>query len=617
MAGSDKTAALLANSHEPQQQDEHRRQRHQHGEQRRLLLVRNLGIFLLCIPVLLVFLCTAIYFYGIECPSNDSTAHHQAHAHHQEYLTMYPVNNKHNAAADSTMPTEEQAEREHLVFNGTHWFRPTVVLVSVDGFRADYLDRNITPALRHIGKQGLRADYMIPSFPSSTFPNHYTIVTGLYPGSHGIVSNEFYDSQLNDTFVYKDATKNVQTKWWEGGEPIWVTAEKQGLRAGIDMWPGSTAVIHGSKPSYLIPFSNNVHPTEKTQQLLEWLDMPFERRPSFLATYMPEVDSAAHKLGPDAKQVNDAISMVDEALGDLWAAIAQRNLTNIVNLMIVSDHGMAASRAHKNAVYLDDYIDTDRVSGVYGWPLAGIQPKDLNDVPDMYSKLKAGSKGQPWKVYLREDVPERFHYTHPTRIAPIIVVPEVPYYVTTRASGRYHMRRYRSEDQYPIMGVHGYDNMHPLMRATFVAVGPAFRSRDTKAPPFHTAKTLWSANTTMQFGEDSEGVHIQMADGAPDSSNSVSAEQIIDDGALVSDMDAEQDYLDLVRNALVSSPRNSYRAENDWLWGEGDLSEAQLRNIRSPPFENVELYGLMTKILGLVPAPNNGTAQFSRWWLKN
>ncbi|KAJ1844148.1 hypothetical protein LPJ73_005258, partial [Coemansia sp. RSA 2703] len=324
--------------------------RHLGRENRRgMQLVRGVGVLLLSIPVLLLLMCSGIYLFGSECPEMGDKARRPEH----EYLSLYPVTK--NASRTHT---------DGLLSNGTHMFRPTVILVSIDGFRADYLDRGISPSLVHLGKQGLRADYMVPSFPSSTFPNHYTIATGLYPGTHGIVSNVFYDSQLNDTFVYKDMRKNTESKWWEGGEPIWVTAEKQGVKAGIDMWPGSTAVIRGHKPSYVIPYSDRVHPTEKTQQILEWLDLPLERRPAFLATYMPEVDSAAHSLGPDAKKVNEAIQMVDEALGDLWKAIEQRNLTKVVNLMVVSDHGMAASRAQTNAVYLDDIIDVRRLRGL-------------------------------------------------------------------------------------------------------------------------------------------------------------------------------------------------------------------------------------------------------------
>ncbi|KAJ2414090.1 hypothetical protein H4218_004092 [Coemansia sp. IMI 209128] len=580
----EKTSLIAVTHDSPGRSPSTRQERSKH-----LAIARGVGIFLLSIPTGLLLLCLGSYIYGRACPAASTHRPHGA----PEYLSLNPVNKHH--AAETHSPANQR-----LISNGTHWFKPTIILVSLDGFRADYLDRGITPELLHIGRKGLRADYMIPSFPSSTFPNHYSIATGLYPGSHGMVSNEFYDSVLNDTFSYKDAKKNLESRWWEGGEPIWVTAEKQGQISAINMWPGSTAVIHGYKPTYVVPFSHGVAPLKKISQLMEWLDLPQAARPSFLATYMPEVDSAAHQVGPDSKQVNEAVQLVDGALGELWRQIAQRNLTHIVNLMVVSDHGMAATQAHKYAIYVDDIIDVSKVRGIYGWPLGGVQPKNNADTLPMYRKLKRASKGKPWAVYLRENIPERFHYTHQARIAPIMIIPELPYYVTTMASDKFHAELLGSKEEFPVTGAHGYDNLHPLMRATFLAAGPAFRSRDVSAPPLPAGNELVSIQGGAAKGQ-------------------VEA----DDGSHISDMDAMQDYLALVRNALVSGPDHTtpragakHQAEYDAMWGESHLSEAQLRNIRYPPFENVELYGMMTRILDLKPAPNNGTTEFSRWWLQ-
>ncbi|KAJ1997603.1 hypothetical protein H4R26_005774, partial [Coemansia thaxteri] len=437
MAAREKTG-LVAATHEPPSlsQDPPRHRQPRSRQQQQLAVARRVCAFLILIPATLLLLCFGAYHFGRECP------HESVQGAPEGYLSLYPVNKHHIAEAHSS-------DSKSLVSNGTHWFYPTLIVVSLDGFRADYLDRGITPELLNIGRNGLRADYMIPSFPSSTFPNHYTIVTGLYPGSHGIVANEFYDSKLNDSFSYKDVQKNLDSKWWEGGEPIWVTAERQGLKTAINMWPGSTAVIHGFKPSYLVPYANDVPPAAKVDQLLQWMDLPLEARPSFLATYMPEVDSAAHKVGPDAKPVNDAIHLVDGALGDLWKNISQRNLTHIVNLMVVSDHGMAGTQPSRYSIYLDDIIDMNKLRGIYGWPLAGLEPKNSADVPSMYRKLKRASRGRPWSVYLRENIPERFHYTHQLRVAPIMVIPELPYVVTTRASERLHAKHLNPGDELP------------------------------------------------------------------------------------------------------------------------------------------------------------------------
>ncbi|KAJ1728326.1 hypothetical protein LPJ61_004091 [Coemansia biformis] len=565
------------------------------GLRGRLTVVRGVGLLLLAIPALLVLLCVGAYIYNVECPADGPMPHAKP-----DYLSMWPVN-KHDSG-DAPVG----AEARGLVSNGTHLFRPTLVLVSLDGFRADYLGRGLTPNLVRLGRQGLRADYMVPSFPSSTFPNHYSIVTGLYPGSHGIVSNSFYDTALNDTFVYSNSTLNLQSRWWEGGEPIWVTAERQGVKAAIDMWPGSTAAIRNTRPSYVLPFEDGVAPETKTRQLLEWLDLPLDRRPSFLAAYMPEVDHAGHAAGPDSEQVNSALQLVDGALGELWKQIATRNLTHIVNLMVVSDHGMTTAVPHKNAIYLDDIIDVSKLVGIYGWPLGGIQPKDDSDIPELFAKLKQASSGQPWKVYLRDELPQRYHYTHKTRVAPVLVIPDIHYYVTTRANDKTAGGSPGPGKGEQVIGLHGYDNQNPFMRATFVAVGPAFRARD--AAPSSANASQPEDMVQIQAGSMRRMLAVR---------SDVGKEQMPDSGAHVSDMSAEQEYLELVRGALVSSPGRParYRAEYDNLWGDEHLGEAALRNIRHPPFENVELYGLMARILGVTPAPNNGTSEFSSWWL--
>ncbi|KAJ2640344.1 hypothetical protein GGF44_002586 [Coemansia sp. RSA 1694] len=604
MAAHESPGRTRAMTRTMQQQQREERSRH-------LFVARGVGIFLLLIPAGILLLCLGTYLYGGECPAAGGPGPHAK----PDYLSMNPANKHHPGDAHGVGQGGAR-----LVSNGTHWFQPTLILVSLDGFRADYLDRGITPELLRLGRRGLRADYMTPSFPSSTFPNHYSIATGLYPGAHGIVANVFYDTELNDTFVYTDSKTNIKPQWWEGGEPIWVTAEKQGQRAAIDMWPGSTAVIRGSKPSYVVPYASGVPPLAKIGQLVEWLDLAQDRRPSFLAAYMPEVDSAAHMLGPDAQAVNDAVRLVDGAVGELWRQIARRNLTHIVNVMVVSDHGMAATQAHKYAIYVDDIIDVARLRGIYGWPLGAIQPLDSADIQPMYRRLKRASRGQPWAVYLREDVPARFHYAHKSRVAPIMLIPELPYYVTTRASDKFHAAKLGSREEFPVTGAHGYDNLHPLMRATFLAAGPAFRSRDVTAPPLSPPPPLPPLPLPPLLRSEDGSARGQVE---------------VDDGSRVSDMNAMQDYLDLVRNVLVAGPPSSpssssssaltsprrtssagYQAEYDAMWGEDHLSESALRNIRHPPFENVELYAMMARILGLKPAPNNGTAEFSRWWLR-
>jgi predicted AlkP superfamily pyrophosphatase or phosphodiesterase len=170
---------------------------------------------------------------------------------------------------------------------------------------------------------------------SVTFPNHYTIATGLYPESHGIVANEFYDPVLKDDFFYVNPNKSVDSKWWKG-EPIWVTTVKQKQKSGVSMWVGSASVIGGYTPTYLHSYKNNISLNERVDHLTNWLDMKLEDRPTFLAGYVSIIDSIGHKFGPDSQEVNDALKSADEYVKNLLNKIEERNLTDIVNIIFVS-----------------------------------------------------------------------------------------------------------------------------------------------------------------------------------------------------------------------------------------------------------------------------------------
>ncbi|KAJ2654381.1 hypothetical protein IWW48_006140 [Coemansia sp. RSA 1200] len=294
---------------------------------------------------------------------------------------------------------------------------------------------------------------------------------------------------------------------------------------------------------------------------------------------MPEIGGAAHKMGPNNPSVYNATRLVD----------------TVTSRLVIGIECLVCKSGTKH-------------------------------VSQIYARLKAASVGQPWTVYLRDEIPARFHYTFASRIAPIFVVPEPPFYVTTRANDAFYSSQlgvFAGPKTGAPMGAHGYDNFHPLMRATFVAAGPAFSSRE-------------STPSVALAGDGSDTVHI-MGNNVVVSLALPAQNQVIGDpeagdvGSRVSDIGAMQDYLELVRSAFISNAyadkkhnekkkppdvASPYRGVNDHLWGNSMLSDAQLRNIRHPPFENVELYGLMAKILHLAPAPNNGTAAFSSWWLR-
>ncbi|KAJ3299779.1 hypothetical protein HK104_007057 [Borealophlyctis nickersoniae] len=311
----------------------------------------------------------------------------------------------------------------NAAMGGLDSYNGTVILVSFDGFRAEYLTRNLTPALARLGARGVTADYMTPSFPSITFPNHYTIVTGLYPESHGIVGNVFYDPVINDTFIYVDPSRNSQGKWW-GGEPIWVTAIKQGLKAGTCMWPGSEAPIQGIRPTYWMKYRHTMPLPQRVDLLMSWLDKPAAERPKFLTVYIPDVDSAGHEYGVYSKQVNDSLVRVDTALNYLLTSLQSRNLQSRVNVIVVSDHGMADT-SNDRLVFLDDYIAVDNVTIVENLPILMLYPQNENDTSKIVEQLRNGSQSTGhFRAYRKEDVPEEFHYSHSDRIGPIVVVPE-------------------------------------------------------------------------------------------------------------------------------------------------------------------------------------------------
>ncbi len=233
--------------------------------------------------------------------------------------------------------------------------KPTVILISLDGFRYDYLDKYSPPTLSRLAREGVRAKSMIPSFPTKTFPNHYTIVTGLYPQNHGIVENNVYDFGEVMSMSKREEVQNP--RWW-GGEPIWVTAEKQGQRASSYFWPGSEAKIQNTYSTYWRNYNGRVPNKMRIDELLRYLDEPADKRPTFLATYFSTTDDVGHEFGPDAVETKYAVMEVDEYIDHLMKGLRARQIENKVNLIIVSDHGMA-NVYPKKVTLLDDYIDFD------------------------------------------------------------------------------------------------------------------------------------------------------------------------------------------------------------------------------------------------------------------
>ncbi|PPJ49563.1 hypothetical protein CBER1_01919 [Cercospora berteroae] len=381
--------------------------------------------------------------------------------------------------------------------NGTHDFAPTTILISLDGFRADFLHRGLTPTLSSFVQQGVSPKYMMPSFPSLTFPNHFTLVTGKYPSEHGIVGNNFWDPVMRKQFTYTNSSLSMVPEYWNA-EPIWETAELQGVRAAIHMWPGSEAHIGAVEPAYVDKFNMHEELGNKVNRILGWLDLPGPSdtgasnetpRPQLIAAYVPNVDSDGHKYGPNSTYIRSTIAEVDGMLGSLFSGIEDRNLTDIINVVVVSDHGMATTSTTR-LIQLDDIVDLKEIEHMDGWPLYGLRPFDQSEkkLKELYNGLKkqeALHEGK-FKVYLRDhDMPDRYHFTNNQRIAPLWIVPEAGWAIAPKSEFDV-VEGLKNGEVFAPLGLHGYDNDHPLMRAIFVARGPAFpHPEGSEVEPFY------------------------------------------------------------------------------------------------------------------------------------
>ncbi|XP_046561055.1 glycerophosphocholine cholinephosphodiesterase ENPP6-like [Haliotis rubra] len=343
-------------------------------------------------------------------------------------------------------------------------FKNKLLLVSMDGFRWDYLNNaSSTPHFHMFGDGGVRATYMNASFPTLTFPNHYTIVTGLWEESHGIVGNYMYDPVFNASFNL--GTK--ETRWWNGGEPLWVTAKKQGLKAGTYFWPGSEAEIQGVRPDYWYPYTDNTPYKERIDTVVDW----FKNQNIQLATlYYPEPDKTGHSFGPESQEVRDKVMYMDEILGYLVQKMKENDLENEVNVIVTSDHGMVEVDNINKVVDITDYVDMTKVDRVpiYG-PMMHILPVEGQD--DAIIQSLAGV--EHITVYKKEDVPERLHYQDNRRIMPIIIIADEGWQLTTNKT-----RKAKST----LKATHGYDNALMSMKPIFLARGPNFKANLTSDP---------------------------------------------------------------------------------------------------------------------------------------
>lgn len=341
-----------------------------------------------------------------------------------------------------------------------HRTKPYLVVLSLDGFRNDYLDRVEVPNLMRIAGGGVRAEGLVPVFPSKTFPNHYSMATGMYAEDHGIVDNTFHDPTFGADYHMRDASAVRDARWYSG-EPIWATAERQGMVSATFFWIGSEAPIGGVEPTFWRRYSSRIPNSARVGQVIEWLSLPPEERPHLIMLYFSTVDAAGHRHGPNSSEVAAAVKEVDRVVGELLDGLAALPIADQINLVVVSDHGMSEVTP-KHAEQLDDHADLDGVRGIGSGPYTTLWVGDSVRADSIRDRLNAGLRHA--RAYRRYEVPERFRYGRNIRAGDILVLAEPGHQVVRRGGGRAQRG-----------GAHGYDPESHEMHGIFLATGPAFR----------------------------------------------------------------------------------------------------------------------------------------------
>lgn len=348
---------------------------------------------------------------------------------------------------------------------------PKLLLVSFDGFRWDYLSKTDTPNFDRITNNGVKAKWVKDTFTSLTFPNHYTIVTGLYEESHGIVANMFYDPVFKEMFTLE--TKSDDGKFY-GGEPIWVTNQLQGGRTGVYYWPGSEAKIKNVRPNIYEKFVEYNVSMElwinRTDTVIEWLTDP-EKLVDLALLYFKEPDHTGHIYGPDSPEVVHMIQQCDKIVGYLLDQLEEHGLSNMLNIIITSDHGMTEMNRSR-FITLDDHIDRnktklliDYVVGTSVWPKSG-----ENITKDLYKNLSSIDP-KHIEVWMKNDIPPEYHYKNNRRVAPILMSAKQGWGIKENWKNPHYL-----------LGRHGFNNSRMDMHPFFVATGPVFKKGFVSEP---------------------------------------------------------------------------------------------------------------------------------------
>ena len=375
-------------------------------------------------------------------------------------LTLSVIINAQTAITDTA-----QVIIPNRLNNAEAMAKPYVIMISTDGFRYDYAKKYNAENLLKYSNEGIQAKAMIPSYPSITFPNHWSLITGLYPSHHGLIDNYFYDYKRKEKYAMSNK-QNAEDGTWYGGIPLWALAEKQGVISASLQWVGSASDASGIRPTYYYHYHEQFSPSQKVDKVINWLKLPDAQRPHFITLYFPEVDKNGHHFGPESKETENAVHLIDGAIGELVRKVDDLGLEN-VNFVFVSDHGMIQVDGESTLDIPEILLDQKRFDIYNSQSLLRIYVKNTNEVKAVYNELKA-SKTQDYEVYLDKKLPRYLHFATKDdkyeRIGQILLIPRSAKVFLEKGKKKYG-------------GNHGYDpKLVPEMKATFFAWGPAFNS---------------------------------------------------------------------------------------------------------------------------------------------
>lgn len=354
---------------------------------------------------------------------------------------------------------------------------PYVIMVSFDGFRYDYVQNFNPPHFKQFIAKGSQAEAMIPSFPSKTFPNHYTLVTGLNPGNHGLVDNSFYDPTRKEFYGMRDKAK-VTDPYYYGGVPLWELAKRNGIKSASYFWVGSEMSDDSRRPDYYFPFDDKVDPQKRVDQVIEWLKLPETDRPHLITLYFSFPDHEGHMFGPNSEETKQAVLRADTLLGNLMKGVTETTLP--VNVILVSDHGMHELTAEESTyIFIDELVDrkNPNVKLVNGGTQTHLYIPDKQKRDSVYAVLKKNERN--YKVLKKEDYPARWYYQN-ERTGDLMVMANSHHYIREGSRERFlKLAKVGSKE-----GGHGYDPAKFIdVRGIFYAQGPNIKSGVT-LPPF-------------------------------------------------------------------------------------------------------------------------------------